>query len=216
MKQTKTILDVSRYQGSIDWEAVRASGRIDGAMLRAVSTSSACGGVYIDSAFARNYAECRRLGIPAGAYYYTYARTKAQADAELGKLREALAGKTFALPIAVDVEDARLRALEPQALTALAAYAADTLERWGLYAMVYTYTDFANRALDMAALARYDVWLADYTGKTPAVSFAYGMHQYTSKGSVPGVTGNVDLSRTSRDYPAMLQRAGLTRLREGV
>lgn len=205
---------MSRYQGAIDWQAVKDSGQVDGVMLRAVSTSAAFGGVYIDPSFERNYAACAQRGIPVGAYYYTYARTRAQADAELDKLRTALAGKTLALPVAVDVEDASLRALPAAQLTALAAYAADTLERWGLYAMVYTYTRFAQDALEMAALARFDVWLADYTGKTPAVSFPYGMHQYTSKGRVPGVAGAVDLSRAYKDYPAIIRRAGLTRLRE--
>lgn len=205
---------MSRYQGAIDWQAVKDSGQVDGAMLRAVSTSAAFGGVYIDPAFERNYAACKRLGIPVGAYYYTYARTRAQADAELDKLRAALVGKEFAMPIAVDVEDNSLRALPAAGLTGLVAHAAGVLERWGLYAMVYTYTSFAQTALDMAALARFDVWLADYTGKTPAVGFAYGMHQYTSKGRVPGVAGAVDLSRAYKDYPAIVRRAGLTRLRE--
>lgn len=215
---TKTILDVSRYQGNIDWEKVKASRRVDGVMLKTVSTNKAFGGVYIDPTFERNYAECKRLGIPVGVYYYTYAQTKAQADAELEKLRAALAGKEFAMPIAVDVEDNKLTPLPASELTDLVAYAAGTIESWGLYAMVYTYTSYARTELYMggAALSRYDVWLADYTGKTPAVSFAYGMHQYTSKGSVPGVTGGVDLSWTSRDYPAIIKRTGLTQLREGV
>lgn len=213
---TKTIMDVSRYQGNIDWEAVKASGCINGVMLKTVSTNKAFGGIYIDPTFERNYAECKRLGIPVGVYYYTYAQTPEQVAAELDKLREALAGKTFELPIAVDVEDNKLKPLSAAALSQLVATAADAIEAWGLYAMVYTYTYYSNTELDMAMLRAYDIWLADYTGKTPAVSFAYGMHQYTSKGSVPGVTGGVDLSRTSRDYPAIIKRAGLTQLREGV
>lgn len=212
MTEPKRIMDVSRYQGEIDWEKVRASGQIDGAMLRAVSTSRSFGGVYIDPAFERNYAGCRRAGIPAGAYYYTYAKTPEQAAEELARLKEALAGRTWELPVAVDVEDGTLRALCPAALSRLTADAAAAIERWGLYAMVYTYTSFADTALDMDALAAYDIWLADYRGKRPA--HRHGMWQYTSKGSVPGVTGSVDLSYAYRDYPAIIRRAGLTRLRE--
>ena len=100
-------------------------------------------------------------------YYYTYAQTKATADAELAKLHEALTGKSFELPIAVDVEDNKLKPLSAAALSELVAYAADTIESWGLYAMVYTYTYYSNTELDMDALAAYDLWIADYTGKRP-------------------------------------------------
>ena len=215
----QTILDVSRYQGVIDWDAVKGSGLVDGVMLKTVSTnrrlSSRADGLYIDPTFERNYAECQRVGLPVGVYYYTYALTKETADAELALVREALQGKTLGLPVAVDVEDNKLAALSRQDLTDLTAYQLKTVESWGLYAMLYTYTSFAKSRLYMggAALRPFDVWLADYTGKTPAVDFACGMHQYTSKGTVPGIPGGVDLSRAYKDYPTIIQRAGLVRVR---
>lgn len=210
----KVILDVSRYQGTINWDAVKASGQIDGVMLKTVSTNKAFGGVYIDPTFERNYAECKRVGLPVGAYYYTYAQTPEQVAAELDKLREALAGKTLQMPVAIDVEDNKLTPLSAAALSQLVASAADAIEGWGLYAMVYTYTSYANTELDMAALRAYDLWIADYRGKRPTRK--HGMWQYTSKGSVPGISGNVDLSYAYKDYPSIIQRAGLTQLREGV
>ena len=215
----QTILDVSRYQGVIDWDAVVTSGLVDGVMLKTVSTnrrlSSRADGLYIDPTFERNYAECQRVGLPVGVYYYTYALTKEMADAELSMLKKALQGKTLGLPVAVDVEDNKLAALSRQDLTDLTAYQLKTVESWGLYAILYTYTSFAKSRLYMggAALRPFDVWLADYTGKTPAVDFAYGMHQYTSKGTVPGIKDGVDLSRAYKDYPAIIQRASLTRVR---
>ena len=215
----KTILDVSRWQGDIDWGKVKASGLVSGVMLKTVSTnrklSKRKDGLYIDQTFEHNYAECKRLGIPVGVYYYTYAVSHTSADAELALLKTALTGKTFELPICVDVEDNKLRKLGKQALTDLTAYQLKTVEGWGLYAMLYTYTSFAKSRLYMsgAALKPFDVWLADYTGKTPAVDFAYGMHQYTSKGTVPGIKGGVDLSRAYKDYPAIIQRAGLAEIK---
>ena len=77
--------------------------------------------------------------------------------------------------------------------------------------MVYTYTNFADTALDMAALAAYDLWIADYRGKRPARK--HGMWQYTSRGGVPGVSGPVDLGHAYKDYAAIIQRAGLTKVR---
>lgn len=205
----RTILDVSKWQGSIDWDKVKASGKIDGVMLRVLGSKG--GKPYLDPYFARNYAECARLGLPVGGYYYTCAVTQRQTEEELAALKTALRGKTFQLPLAIDVEGPRLRSLAPAKLSALVAEAAAQLEAWGLYAMVYTYTNFADSALDMAALAAYDLWIADYRGKRPARR--HGMWQYTSSGKIPGVSGPVDLSHAYKGYAAIIQRAGLTKVR---
>lgn len=223
------IMDVSRWQGNIDWDKVKESGLVSGVMLKTVSTnhklSKRKDGLYIDPTFERNYAECKRLGIPVGVYYYTYAVSHTSADAELALLKTALAGKTFELPICVDVEDNKLRKLGKQALTDLTAYALGTVERWGLYAMLYTGLYFGRDNLYMtgAALKPYDVWLARYPrdkSKTkpedkPKADFSFGMWQYTSTASVPGITGNVDLSHAYKDYTKIIAKKGLTRLREG-
>ena len=205
----RTILDVSKWQGSINWDKVKASGKIDGVMLRVLGSKG--GKPYLDPYFARNYAECARLGIPVGGYYYTCAVTPRQTEEELAALRAALADKNFQLPLAIDVEDPRLRSLAPAKLSDLVAEAAAQLEAWGLYAMVYTYTNFADTALAAQPLAPYDLWLADYRGKRPARR--HGMWQYTSSGKIPGVSGPVDLSHAYKDYAAIIQRAGLTKVR---
>ena len=205
----RTILDVSRWQGRIDWDAVKRSGKIDGVMLRVLGNKN--GKPYLDPYFARNYAECARRGIPVGGYYYTCAVTPRQTAEELTALRAALEGKTFQYPLAIDVESAGLRVLAPEALAARVAEAAAQLEAWGLYAMVYTYTNFADTALDMAALAAYDLWIADYRGKRP--SRKHGMWQYTSTGKMDGVSGPVDFSHAYKDYPNIIQRKGLGQLK---
>lgn len=226
----KTILDVSRWQGNIDWDAVKASGKVDGVMLKTVSTNSKLSkrkdGLYIDPTFEHNYAECKRLEIPVGVYYYTYAVSHTSADAELALLKTAMTGKTFELPICVDVEDNKLRKLGKQELTDLTAYALATIEQWGFYAMLYTGLNFGETRLYMggAALRKYDVWLARYPrdkSKTkpedkPKTDFAFGMWQYTSTASVPGITGNVDLSHAYKDYAAIIAKKELDRLREGA
>lgn len=224
----KPIMDVSRWQGSIDWDKVKASGLVSGVMLKAVSTnrklSKRKDGLYIDPTFERNYAECKRVGLPVGVYYYTYATDKEMADAELALLKTALTGKTFELPISVDVEDNKIKKLSTQALTDLAAYALATVERWGFYALLYVGLNFAQTELCMgdAARRKYDVWLARYPSdksKTkpedkPKTDFAFGMWQYTRTASVPGVSGDVDLSHAYKDYTKIITKNGLDRLRE--
>ena len=213
-------VDVSRYQGFIDWAQVAAAG-YKGAMLKTVSTnyklSKRSDGLYIDPTFETNYRNARAAGLDVGVYYYTYATSEAMADAELALLRQALRGKELTLPVAVDVEDNRLGNLDKQSLTDLTAYALHEVEQMGFYAQLYTYTSFAKAHLYVggAALQPYDVWLADYTGKTPNVTFNYNAHQHTSKGAVPGINGPVDLDVTTVNYPKIIRKKGLTRLREG-
>lgn len=212
-------IDVSRYQGLIDWAQVAAAG-YKGAMLKTVSTnrklSKRADGLYIDPTFETNYRNARAAGLDVGVYYYTYATSEAMADAELALLRQAVYGKEFSLPICVDVEENKLKQLSTLDLSNLTAYALEQVEKMGFYAQLYTYTGYKYE-LDMARLSsRWDVWLADYTGKTPNVTFNYNAHQHTSKGTVPGITGNVDLNVTTLNYPKIIRKKGLTRLREGA
>lgn len=213
-------IDVSRYQGTIDWAQVAAAG-YKGAMLKTVSTnkkfSKRADGLYIDPTFETNYRNAKAAGLDVGVYYYTYATNKDMVNAELSMLRQAVYGKELTLPVAVDVEDNRLVSLDKQDLTDLTAYALHEVEQMGFYAQLYTYTSFAKAHLFVggAALHPYDVWLADYTGKTPKVDFKYNAHQHTSKGRVPGISGNVDLNVTELNYPRIIRKKGLFRLREG-
>ena len=200
-------IDVSRYQGNIDWEKVKADG-VKFAILKTVSTNKSFGGIYIDPYFERNYAECKRLGIPVGVYYYTYAQNRATADAELAMFKKAVAGKTFEYPLIVDVEDNLLKPISKAALTDLIEYAVKTIESWGCYAMVYTYLSYSNTELDMDRLAKYDLWIAHYSSVC-GYKKAHGMWQYSSKGSVKGVSGNCDMNWAYKNYPSIIQKANL-------
>ena len=213
-------IDVSRYQGLIDWAQVAAAG-YKGAMLKTVSTnhklSKRSDGLYIDPTFETNYRNARAAGLDVGVYYYTYATSEAMADAELSLLRQAVYGKEFSLPVCVDVEENKLKQLSTLDLSNLVAYALEQVEKMGFYAQLYTYTHYSNMELDMGRLAnRWDVWLSDTTGHTPAVGYHYNAHQHSSEGRVPGITGNVDLNVTTLNYPRIIRKKGLTRLREGA
>lgn len=209
-------IDVSRWQGIIklgDWVQVEAAG-YKGVMLRAIGNRN--GVPYIDPTFEDNYINAKAAGLDIGVYYYTKAITEKLADEELAALRQALRGKELTLPVALDMEDETLAVLKPNDLTNLAAYHLEQIEKMGFFAQLYTYTSYANVHLDMARLAgRWDIWLADYTGKTPKVQFKYSAHQHSSEGRVPGINGPVDLDVTTLNYPKIIEKKGLTRLREG-
>lgn len=209
-------IDVSRWQGKIKmegWKQVKAAG-YKGVMLRAVGSRN--GVPYIDPTFEDNYSNAKAAGLDVGVYYYTNASCEKLADEELAVLRQSLRGKELTLPVAVDLESPNLVGMRNGDLSNLAAYHLEQIEKMGFYAQLYTYTSYANVHLDMERLAgRWDVWLADYTGKTPNVTFNYNTHQHTSEGRVPGISGNVDLNVTTLNYPKIIRKKGLIRLREG-
>ena len=208
-------IDVSRWQGtSIDWAKVKAAG-YRGVMIRALGNKNLT--PYVDPCFEKNYAGAKAAGLDVGVYWYSTATAQAGLDAELSMLKEAVRGKELTLPVAMDVENSHLAVLNAQELTDHVATALHEVEQMGFYAQLYTYTSFAKAHLFVggAALHPYDVWLADYTGKTPKVNFKYNAHQHTSKGSVPGISGPVDLNVTTFNYPRIIRKKGLTRLREG-
>ena len=210
------IMDVSRHQGTIDWAKVKASGRVDGVMIRAMGNGAGkASKPYLDPYFARNYAECTRVGLRVGVYGYFKATTKAQADKELALFKQALGGRTFQLPVAVDIEDEVQKPLGKAALTDLTAYMLSTVESWGVYALLYTGLWFGSTFLYIggAKLKPYDVWLAAYRTRKPAPGWPFGMWQYTSTARMPGVSTNVDMSHAYKDYASIIKRAGLSKVK---
>ena len=141
------VIDVSRWQGIIDWKKVKASGKVGGVMIRAVSTKS--GQLYVDPCFEANYAGAKSVGLPVGVYAYTVAVTEGMAKKELNLLMTCLEGKNFELPIAMDVEDPHLKSLPAAELTKLVKMELREIEKWGLYAILYTYSNFADYNLNM-------------------------------------------------------------------
>ena len=194
-------IDVSKHQGAINWEAVAADPSVQFAVLRAGY------GRYEsqkDPTFERNYAECKRLGIPTGAYWYSYAATPADAATEGRLFAKVLAGKQFEYPVYFDQEDGSIPAAQRTAC-ALAFFDALGAE-W--YKGYYSYTSWMP-SVDLAAIRQHcdTVWLADYRAN-PDQTIQRDMHQYTSSGTVAGIGGRVDCNRAYVDFPALIKGAG--------
>lgn len=191
-------IDVSRYQGDIDWAQVAASG-VKFAILRAGSQNSS--GPYIDPYFEQNYAGAKAAGIAVGAYIYTYAETEAEQNDEILTILPALEGKTFEYPVFVDVEDKSLTGIGKAALTQLVKRYMDIIDQKGFVPGWYSYTNYINSYLCPEVLADYPLWVADYRSSL-GYTGDYHIWQYTSKGTVPGISGAVDLNRDYHHYIA--------------
>ena len=195
-------IDVSYAQGVIDWEKVKASGLVDFAILRAgygKETSQ------IDDQFSRNYTACKQLGIPVGVYWYSYATTAAEAEQEAKVYLQTIRGKQFEYPVAFDIEEARCL---PQA-DALSTAFCTALENAGYYTAIYTFKSALESNFSEAVKNRYDIFLSHIGVQQTDYAGSYGLWQYSWTGRIPGISGDVDLDYAYKDYPAMIQNAGL-------
>ena len=189
-------VDVSKYQGSIDWAKVKEDG-IRFAILRVGSSNN--DGVYIDPYFEENYLGCIANGIAVGAYIFTYADTENEQNEEILKFLPALTGKTFKYPVFVDVEYSGLATLGASQLSSLIKRYMDILDQKGFTPGWYSYTNFINSYIDKDMLKAYPLWVADYRSAL-GYSGPYDIWQYTSSGTVSGINGNVDMNRDYRGY----------------
>ena len=193
------LIDVSEHQGVIDWEQVKD--HIDGVILR-------CGyGMDIasqdDKQWARNVAECERLGIPYGVYMYSYATNTDRAKSEAQHVLRLIQGHKLSYPVYFDIEEP---GTEGSAVANAIAFG-DIIEAAGYWCGVYYNRNWHNNVIK-GQLDRFTRWGAGYGTNNgqkqdnykPA--FGEDIWQYSSKGSVPGVSGNVDVNVCYRDFPA--------------
>lgn len=194
-------IDVSVNQGNIDWQKVKKAG-IQFAMIK-------CSwGVHVADNFERNYAKAKAEGIPIGAYCYSYAMSVEGAKREAEAVLKILEDKKFEYPIAFDIEEKIQKSLGKKTLTEMCKAFCSILEKAGYYVCIYTNLDWSRNYLDMAALSSYDVWFAQIN-KVVTYEGAYGMWQYSWKGRVKGISGDVDLDYAYKDYPTIIKNAGL-------
>lgn len=208
-------IDVSYYNGTIDFAKVKAAG-YSFAILRA----GWCGydglivkGKGYDTRFDTYIKDAIAAGINVGVYVYSYAKTPEAAKVAAQQVLAMVKPYKLTMPIFWDYEDRALYASFGKAKNNEICKAfLDEIERNKYYAMLYTYTSFADSYLDMSRLQKYDLWIADYRGYV-GYKGAYGIWQYTSSGSVPGVSSaRCDLNTAYRDYPAIIKAAGLNGL----
>ena len=204
-------LDVSEFQGEVDWEQVKAAG-YKFAMLRA-----GYGYNTIDKQFRRNASECNRIGLPVGVYWFCYAFSPEKAVQEADGCIDIISEYRLDYPVCYDIEQASADYIEKQGVSFTPALAknvvksfCDRIETKGYYAMFYTNRNFLDTYLGTELSKRYAYWYARYADRFDGTDC--GIWQYTSTGSVPGITGNVDLDLGYTNYPSVIKKAGLNHL----
>lgn len=198
-------IDVSQWQGNVDFNKVKKAG-YDFVMIRAGYGRYAS---QKDPYFESNYSKAKAAGLGVGAYWYSYATNVDQAKEEAKVCAQVIAGKQFEYPIAFDIEDPTQANLSNTVINGMCDAFCSHLESLGYYAMVYSYQWFINAKIGSAIKNKYDTWLAEVTtASKPTYTSPYGIWQYSFTGKVNGINGDVDLNRAYKDYPAIMKANG--------
>ena len=187
-------IDVSEHQGRIDWNAVKASG-IDFAILRVGFGAPSWGG-RVDYQFNRNISECERLGIPYGVYIYSYAFDNQQAADEASMVIGCLSGHNPRLPVYYDLEDKTIIADGRQSgIASRAQTFCNKISSAGYKPGIYANLNWFNNILTDPVFksGSWDHWIAQYNSQCHYTG-SYSFWQYTSRGKVSGISGNVDMN----------------------
>ena len=194
-------IDVSSYQGTIDWNKVKQSG-VSFTMLRALSGKM--NAITVDSSFNANIAGATKNGISVGVYRYGYAMTVAEAQKEAIATVNAIknSGYSITYPVAYDVEDSATQGtLSKNQLTDIIKAYRGVIENNGYKFMIYSSKSWFDSKIDMKEFAGEDLWVASwFSDGTPYHDHGYTgpgnvtIWQYSSTGRVPGISGNVDMN----------------------
>ncbi len=187
-------IDVSYWQGAIDWKKVRDAG-VEFAFLR-----SSLGDYYTDETFYYNITQAQKVGIKVGVYHFCRADTVESARAEAKFFLEALKPYKPDFPIVVDIEDSRQENLSVSELTRIADVFCKEVKKAGYTPMIYASASWLNNKLDTKQLSEYEIWVAHWGAVRPAFRGDYGVWQYSCEGMVSGISGKVDLNIAYKDY----------------
>ena len=191
-------VDVSAFQGDIDWPKVKASG-IDFAIIRLGYRGYGSAGRMVEDEFAQdNLTEAREVGLPIGAYFFSQALSIEEADEEIAFMLQILGEHKLDLPIILDweipgVENPRTKNMDMETLTAIQVHFCKVMTEKGYDPMIYFNWHQSRTLLQLSDLEDYPFWLALYQDRM-TYPWHVEMWQYTDRGRVPGIEGNVDLN----------------------
>lgn len=205
-------IDVSHWQGNIDWAKVTSSG-VQFAIIKAGGSDD---GFYTDSKWEANYKGAKANGIAVGAYYFVGPKcvdaASGKADAE--RFIQLLKGKQLEYPVFMDNE--AQPASEKAGITEATIAFCEAMEAAGYFVGIYGSTDSGFRErMDDSKLTAYTHWVAQYASKCTYAG-SYGIWQYSSTGRVSGISGNVDMDLSYVDYPSAIKGGGFNGYAEGT
>lgn len=195
-------IDVSKWQGEIDWDKVKNDG-IEFVIIRCGYRGSVTGTLVEDPYFEQNIRGATAAGLQVGVYFFTQAVNEVEAVEEASMVVSLIRDYELTYPVFIDTEgaggDGRADSLSVEDRTAVCEAFCTTVANAGFEAGVYASRNWYNKNLETASLEDFVIWLAEYRS-VPIYQGYYQMWQYTSKGSVNGISGNVDMNISYMGY----------------
>ena len=193
-------IDVSKWNGTIDWKAVKESG-VSYVIIRCGYRGSSKGAMIEDSKFKQNIKGATDAGLKVGVYFFTQAINKSEALEEASMVLECIKGYTISYPIFLDVEPSGGRAdsLDVATRTEICKTFCETIKKYNYTPGIYANKNWLEGKLDMNVLGGYKIWLAQYASE-PTYMGRYDMWQYKDNGKINGISGNVDLNMSYLGY----------------
>ncbi len=198
-------IDVSEHQGDIDWNAVKNAG-IEFAIIRVGYRTYGGGEITLDTTFEQNLQNADAAGIKTGVYFFSQAIDPEEAIEEADAVIDAIRPYNITYPVIFDWElitgdSARTDAMTVDNLADACISFCERVKSAGYTPMIYQNKNTTMFKLDLPKLQDYDFWLAEY-GDKPTYYYDYQMWQYSSTGKVPGISGEVDMNISFKDYSA--------------
>ena len=199
-------VDVSYFQGAIDWQKVAASG-VDFAMIRVGGRGYGSGEIYDDKQFHANMRGALNAGLDVGVYFFSQAISVSEALEEAAYVLNQIRGYNVTYPVVFDWENipndtARTDSLDSYTLGRCAKVFCEAVKAAGYRPMVYFNQYIGYIKYDLSHISEYDFWLAEYNTTAPSFKYDFAMWQYTASGTVPGISGKVDMNLHFAKTPA--------------
>lgn len=194
-------IDVSKWNGTINWTAVKNSG-VNYVIIRCGYRGSSTGALIQDPKFKANIQGAEAAGIKVGIYFFSQAVNEVEAVEEASMTLNLIKGHKISYPVFIDVESSGGRAdkIDKNTRTAVVNAFCKTIQNGGYTAGIYANKTWFESKMNTASLSGYKIWLAQYAAAPTYKATRYDMWQYTSKGKINGISGNVDMNISYLGY----------------
>ena len=194
-------IDVSKWNGTIDWNAVKNSG-VSYVIIRCGYRGSTTGAMIEDPVFKSNIKGATAAGLKVGVYFFSQAVNEVEAVEEASMVLGLIKGYNISYPVFLDVESSGGRAdgISAATRTAVCKAFCQTIQNSGYKAGIYANKTWFNSYMDTPSLTGYKLWLAQYAAAPTYTRTKYDLWQYSSKGKVSGIGGNVDMNISYLGY----------------
>lgn len=198
-------IDVSKYQGEIDWEKVKADG-VEFAIIRLGYRGYETGKLMLDENYKANIEGATKVGIKVGVYFFSQAVTIEEGLEEAQMVLDNIKDYDITYPVIYDAEEmlgdsVRTDTLTTEERTNITIAFCEKIKSGGYKPMIYANVKWFVSRIDMSRLTQYDKWFAQYFS-APFFPYEFQIWQYTNKGKVDGIKGDVDLNISFKDYSA--------------